>query len=87
MSERTLREVYLAPYKAAVDAGAGTIMSSFNEIGGVPSTGSRKLLTDILRGEWGFDGFVVSDWNSIGELIQHGVAGTLADAARPGIAV
>jgi beta-glucosidase len=82
ISERTLREVYLPPFKAAIDAGAGSTMSSFNEIGGIPSTGNRQLLTGILRGEWGFEGLVVSDWNSIGELCQHGVAGTLADAAR-----
>ncbi len=82
ITERTLREVYLRPFKAAVDAGAGTIMCSFNEIGGIPSTANRQLLTDILRTEWGFKGFVVSDWTSIGELQQHGIAGTLADAAR-----
>ncbi|MBP1656635.1 MAG: beta-glucosidase [Bacteroidetes bacterium] len=82
ITERTLREVYLPPFKAAVDAGAGTTMCSFNEIGGIPSTANRQLLTDILRTEWGFRGFVVSDWGSIGELQQHGIAGTLADAAR-----
>ncbi len=82
ISERTLREVYLPPFRAAVQAGVGSLMCSFNEIGGVPSSGNRKLLTDILRGEWGFDGFVVSDWNSIGELISHGVA---ADRTRAAI--
>ncbi|MBP1654851.1 MAG: glycoside hydrolase family 3 protein, partial [Bacteroidetes bacterium] len=76
ISERTLRETYLPPFEAAVRAGAGTLMSSFNEIGGVPSTANRFLLTDILRGEWKFDGFVVSDWNSVGELRPHGVADT-----------
>ena len=82
MSERTLREVYLPPYKAAVDAGALTVMSSFNEIGGVPATGNHALLTGILRNEWGFRGFVVSDWMAITELIPHGVArDTLAAAA------
>lgn len=73
-SERTFREVYLRPFKAAVEAGAATLMASFNEIGGVPSSASKFLLTKILRDEWKFDGFVVSDWNSIGELIPHGVA-------------
>ncbi|MBK7095501.1 MAG: beta-glucosidase BglX [Saprospiraceae bacterium] len=72
MSERMLREVYLRPYKAAVDAGVATFMSSFNTINGVPASGNRWLQTDILRGEWGFDGFVVSDWNSLGEMIYHG---------------
>jgi len=60
-SERTFRDVYLPPFKAAVDAGAHTIMASFNEIGGIPSSGSKRLLTDILRDEWGFKGFVVSN--------------------------
>ncbi len=73
-SERTFREIYLRPFKVAVDAGAATLMASFNEIGGVPSSANHQLLTKILRDEWKFDGFVVSDWNSIGELIPHGVA-------------
>ncbi len=81
ISERTLREVYLPPFHAAVEAGAGTLMCSFNEIGGVPSSVNRELLTDILRGEWQFKGFVVSDWNSIGELINHGVAADHKQAA------
>jgi beta-glucosidase len=74
MSERTLREVYLPPFKAAVEAGAGTIMSAFNTLQGIPASANRHTLTDILRTEWGFRGFVVSDWDSIGELVQHGVA-------------
>jgi len=81
MSERTLREVYLLPYKAAVDAGALTVMTSFNEIGGVPSTGNHSLLTGILRNEWGFRGFVVSDWTAVTEMIAHGVAGDTAEVA------
>lgn len=81
ISERTLRDIYLPPYKAAVDAGAGSVMTSFNEIGGVPSTASKFLMTDILRGEWGFDGFVVTDWTAMGELLPHGVAATRAGAA------
>lgn len=85
MSERTFREVYLKPFKSAVDAGAGTLMASFNEIGGVPSSANHQLLTRILRDEWKFGGFVVSDWNSVGELIPHGVAKDLAQAAELGI--
>ena len=74
ISERTLRDVYLPPFKAALDAGAGTIMSAFNTLQGVPASANRHTLTEILRTEWGFRGFVVSDWDSIGELIAHGVA-------------
>ena len=81
ISERTLREIYLPPFRAAVDAGAATLMSSFNEIAGVPSTANRKLLTGILRDEWGFRGFVVSDWNAIEELQKHGIAASQAEAA------
>ena len=82
VSERTLREVYLPPFKAAVDAGVGSIMSAFNDLNGVPASANPFTLTTILREEWGFSGFVVSDWKSIGELVQHGVAATPADAAR-----
>lgn len=81
-SERTFRDIYLPPFKAAVDAGAHTLMASFNEIGGIPSSGSKYLLTDILREEWGFKGFVVSDWNSIGEMINHGYASDLKHAGQ-----
>jgi beta-glucosidase len=82
ISERTFRDVYLPPYKAGVDAGAHTLMASFNEIGGIPASGSKYLLNDILRDEWGFKGFVVSDWNSIGELIPHGFASDLKHAGE-----
>jgi beta-glucosidase len=82
MSERTLREVYLPPYKAAVEAGVGTLMSSFNTVNGIPSTGNTFLLRKILKGEWNFKGFVVSDFESIKELIPHGFAANEADAAR-----
>jgi beta-glucosidase len=85
MSERTLRDVYLKPYKAAVDAGAATVMCSFNEIAGVPSSASYFLMTDVLRNEWKFEGFVVSDWNSIGELVNHGVARDWKHAGELGI--
>jgi beta-glucosidase len=73
MSEITLRQVYLEPYRAAVEAGVGTVMSSFNAINGVPGTANPFTLTQILRKEWGFDGFVVSDWGSVGELINHSI--------------
>ena len=85
ISERTLREVYLPPFKAALDAGAKTFMCSFNEISGIPSSTNRHLLTGILRDEWKFDGFVVSDWNSVGELIPHGIATDLKEAALLGL--
>lgn len=74
LSDQELRNVYLPPYKSAVDAGVATFMTSFNEINGVPSSGNKQLLTDLLRNEWGFHGFVVSDWTSIPEMINHGFA-------------
>lgn len=85
ISEQTLRNVVLPPFKAAADAGAATFMNSFNEIGGVPSTGNPHLQRDILKGEWGFKGFVVSDWGSIGEMIPHGFSADLAQAAQQAI--
>src|SRR5947208_2234926 len=80
VSERTLREIYLPPYRAGVDAGAGSIMTSFNEIGGLPSHANRWLVTTLLRDEWKFSGFVVGDWTGVEELRNHGVAGSRADA-------
>jgi beta-glucosidase len=77
-----LRDVYLPPYRAGVQAGSETVMSAFTAINGVPSTADPNLLTGILRREWGFDGFVVSDWAGIEELIAHGVARHEAEAAR-----
>ncbi len=74
MSERSLYEWYLPAYKACLDAGAESVMTSFNEISGVPATGNQWLFTDLLRNEWGFKGFVVTDYTAIYELIQHGVA-------------
>ncbi|HEU5262868.1 MAG TPA: beta-glucosidase BglX [Gemmatimonadales bacterium] len=82
VSERSLREVYLPPFQAAIEAGAGSIMTSFNEIAGVPSTANRWLLATLLRREWGFRGFVVSDWTSVEELQLHGVAASRADAGK-----
>jgi len=85
ISESTLRNVVLPPFKAAADAGAATFMNSFNEIDGIPATGNAHLQRDILKGEWEFQGFVVSDWGSIGEMIPHGFSANLADAARQAI--
>ena len=82
MSMRRLREVYLPPYKAGFDAGALSAMASFNEINGVPSTGNRWLMTDLLRGEWGFKGFVVSDYTGDEEMILGGYAKDGRDAAK-----
>ena len=84
MSERQLREVYLQPFHAAVDEGVATLMASFNTINGVPASANAFTLTQILRGEWDFRGFVVSDWGSVGELIPHGIANDLATAGRKG---
>ena len=85
MSERTLWEVYLPPFKAALDAGAATFMNSFNDLNGIPATGNAYLQRDILKGKWNFKGFVVSDWGSIGEMIQHGFAADKYDAALKAI--
>lgn len=82
MSERVLRDVYLSPFKATVDAGVKTFMTSFNEISGVPSTASKFLLRDILKGEWKFDGMVVSDYTGVNEMIPHGFAKDEQDAAQ-----
>jgi beta-glucosidase len=85
ISEQLLREVYLPPFRAAVDAGVGTLMSSFNDLNGVPGVANRHTLTEILRGEWKFDGFVVSDWGAIHELIAHGTAEDDSQAALEAI--
>jgi len=82
VSERTLREVYFPPFKAAVDAGVGTFMSAFNDLDGVPASANHFTLTEVLRDEWKFDGFVVSDYTSVEELMKHGVAANEAEAAR-----
>lgn len=81
MSKRLMYEVYLKPYKAAVDAGVGSVMSSFNDVQGVPASGNKWLLTDVLRNEWGFKGLLISDYTSIAEMKHHGVVATDADAA------
>lgn len=85
MSDRMLWEVYLPPFKAAVDAGVATFMNSFNDLNGIPATGNIYLQRDILKGKWGFKGFVVSDWGSIGEMIAHGYAKDGKDAALKAI--
>src|SRR2546425_904239 len=82
VSDRTLREISLPPFRAAVDAGVGSIMTSFNEIAGVPSTANHWLLTTLLRDEWRYPGFVVSDWTAIAELQAHGVAGSPGEAGK-----
>lgn len=74
MSDRLLWEVYLPPFNAALDAGVATFMNSFNDLNGVPATGNSYLQRDILKGKWGFKGFVVSDWGSVGEMVNHGTA-------------
>jgi beta-glucosidase len=82
LSEQTLRTIYFPPFRAALEAGAGTVMSSFNTINGVPASANPFTLTDVLRKEWLFDGFVVSDYESVKELIAHGVAANEAQAAQ-----
>jgi len=74
VSDQLLRNVYLPPFKAAIESGAASVMTSFNEVNGVPATGNEYILKDILRDELNFDGFVVSDWNSVTEMIAHGFA-------------
>ena len=82
LGERELRETYLPPFEAAVKAGARSVMTAYNSVDGIPCTANRRMLTDILRGEWGFDGFVVSDLLSIEGLHEtHGVAGSVREAA------
>lgn len=85
MSERMLWETYLPPFKAALDAGAATFMNSFNDINGIPATGNAYLQRDILKGKWNFQGFVVSDWGSIGEMVAHGYSKDLKAAALSAI--
>ncbi|MDA6071227.1 glycoside hydrolase family 3 C-terminal domain-containing protein [Flavobacterium sp. AC] len=85
MSERMLWETYLPPFKAALDAGAATFMNSFNDLNGIPATGNAHLQRDILKGKWDFQGFVVSDWGSIGEMVAHGYSKDLKAAALSAI--
>jgi beta-glucosidase len=85
MSEHQLYETYLPPFKAALDAGAATFMNSFNTLNGVPATGNAMLQREILKGKWGYKGFVVSDWGSVREMVVHGYANDLPDAAAKAI--
>jgi beta-glucosidase len=81
LSDDQLYNVYLRPYRAAIDAGAATVMSAYMDLNGVPATGNRWLMHDVLREQWGFKGFVVSDWDAVKSLTVHGFAGDAADAA------
>ena len=85
ISERSLRNTYFPAFKATAEAGAATLMTSFNEIDGIPSTGNKWLLKDILREEWGWDGMVVTDWNSAGEMISHGFSRDLKHTAEQAV--
>jgi len=85
ISEHTLRQVYLPPFHAAINAGSASIMSAFNSLNGVSASANRFTLTNVLRDEWGFRGVVDSDWNSVGELIPHGLARDSTEAARKAI--
>ncbi len=82
ISEQTLREVYLPPFHAGVEAGAATVMAAFEDLNGVPATANRHTLSDILLGEWGFTGLIVSDYASVSELVTHGVAHNDEEAAQ-----
>ena len=81
MSERMFRDRYLPPYKAAIEAGAGTVMTAFNDFDAIPVSGNKKILKGLLRDELGFDGFVVSDYNAVREMLKHGVAKDDKEAA------
>lgn len=83
--ERSLRNIYFPPFEAAAKAGAATFMTSFNDNDGVPSTGNKFILRDVLRKEWGFDGLVVTDWNSAREMISHGIVADDKDAAAQAV--
>jgi beta-glucosidase len=85
MSETTLWEIYLPPFKAALDAGAATFMNAFNVLNGIPATGNKYLQRDILKGKWDFKGFVVSDWGSIGEMATHGYSNDTKESALAAI--
>ncbi|MBT46107.1 MAG: beta-glucosidase BglX [Citromicrobium sp.] len=82
VSERAMRETYLAPFRAAAEAGSASYMTAFNALNGVPTTGNEDLLRTMLREEWGWNGLLLSDWRAVEELMAHGVAGTRSDAAR-----
>ncbi|KMQ68458.1 beta-glucosidase [Chryseobacterium sp. FH2] len=85
MSLRQLNETYLPPFKAAAEAGVATFMNSFNDINGIPATANKYILRDVLKGKWNYQGFVVSDWGSIGEMVSHGYAKDNKEAAEKAI--
>ena len=85
LTERQLRNVYLPPFEAAIKAGAMTLMTSFNDNDGVPSTANAFVVKDVLRDEWGFDGLVVTDWDSMGEMIDHGFGADRKDVAEKAV--
>lgn len=85
VSRLTLHEVYLPPFYAALKAGVATFMNAFNEVDGIPATGNTYLLRKVLKADWKFDGFVVSDWNSVGEMVNHGWVNDLRQAASKGV--
>jgi beta-glucosidase len=85
VGENTLRNLHLRPFKAAVDAGVTTVMAAFNDVDGIPMHAHRHLLRGVLKGEWGFEGLVVADWNGVGQLVNQGVAADLRDATRQAI--
>ena len=85
MSLRQLNETYLPPFKAAAEAGVATFMNSFNDINGIPATANKYILRDLLKGKWNYQGFVVSDWGSIGEMVPHGYAKDNKEAAEKAI--
>jgi beta-glucosidase len=85
LSESRLRDLYLPPFKAGIDAGAQVVMAAFNTLNGVPGTANRHTLTDILRKEWGFDGIVMSDWDAVRELVAHGVAADEREAVEKAV--
>ncbi|KIL52914.1 beta-glucosidase BglX [Jeotgalibacillus campisalis] len=85
ISERQLRESYLPAYKAALDAGCEMVMTAFNTVDGIPATGNKELMRDLLRDEWGFDGVLISDWGAVKEMIPHGVAEDEKEAAKKAI--
>lgn len=82
ITPQTLHNVYLAPFKAAIQSGCGTVMSAFHDIGGIPLSAHRYLLNDVLKEQWGFGGFIVSDWGAVGELTNHGIAVDFNHAAE-----
>lgn len=82
MSRQRMFNDYMLPYEAAVEAGVGSVMASFNEVDGIPATANKWLMTDILRGQWGFNGFVVTDYTGISEMIDHGIGNLQTVTAR-----